>query len=144
VSIKDQIQTDLTKSLKEKDDLKLQTLRLLVSAIHNDEIAKKTQLSDTEIFIVIKKEVKKRKEAAEGFKAGGRMEQSEKEIAESDILVAYLPEDMSEAEVSKIIDEEIANHPDEKIGLIIGLVMKRVGSGADGALVAKLVNSKLH
>ena len=144
MSIKDQIQTDLTKSLKEKDDLKLQTLRLLVSAIHNDEIAKKTQLSDTEIFIVIKKEVKKRKEAAEGFKAGGRMEQSEKEIAESDILVAYLPEDMSEAEVSKIIDEEIANHPDEKIGLIIGLVMKRVGSGADGALVAKLVNSKLH
>ncbi|MFH1088482.1 MAG: GatB/YqeY domain-containing protein [Patescibacteria group bacterium] len=142
--MKEQIQTDLIKALKEKDDLKLQTLRLLANAIHNDEIAKQTQLSDTEIFAVIKKEVKKRKEAAEGFKTGDRMEQSEKEIAEAGILGAYLPEDMSETEIIKIVEEEITNHPDEKTGQIIGLVMKRVGSSADGALVAKLVNNKLQ
>lgn len=142
--MKDQIQADLTTALKEKAELKLQTLRLLSNAIHNEEIAKKTSLSDEEIFAVIKKEVKKRKEAAEGFKAGGRIEQSEKEVAESGILEAYLPEGMSEDEIIKIIGEEIANHPDEKVGQIIGFVMKRVGSGADGSTVAKLVNSKLQ
>jgi len=144
VNTKAQIQADLIKALKEKDDLKLQTLRLLANAIHNDEIAKKTELSETEIIIAIKREVKKRKEAAEGFKAGDRMEQSAKETAEAGILEAYLPPAMNEDEVSKIIDEEIANHPGEKVGQIIGWVMKRVGAGADGGMVAKLVNNKLQ
>ncbi|HAR54886.1 TPA: glutamyl-tRNA amidotransferase [Patescibacteria group bacterium] len=142
--MKSQIQADLIEALKQRNDLKLQTLRLLANAIHNEEIAKQTTLTEAEIVTVIKREVKKRKEAAEGFKAGGRAEQSEKETAEAGILTVYLPAAMSEAEIDQIITEEIANHPGEKVGQIIGFVMKRVGSGADGATVARLVNSKLQ
>lgn len=143
MSLKENIQTELKEALKNREEIKLQTLRLLSSAIHNEEISKGSDLKDADIQTIVKKEVKKRKEAIEGFRNAGRDESADKEAAEMKILEEYLPEMMSEAEVAKIVDEEIANNPDADMGRIIGAVMKRVAGNADGAIVSKLVKEKL-
>jgi len=143
MDIKAQVQAELTLAMKNKDDLKLQTMRLLSSAIHNEEIAKQAELSEADIHTVIKREVKKRKEAIESYTAGGRPEQAEKESAELKILEAYLPAAMSEEEIMRIVDKEITANPGAKAGQVIGAVMRKVGGQADGTVVAKLVNAKL-
>jgi len=143
MDIKATVQAELVTAMKNKEDLKLQTLRLLSNAIHNEEIAKGGELGEADIQTVVKREVKKRKEAIESYTAGNRPEQAAKEAAEMKILEAYLPAMMDEAEVAKIVEAEIAVQPGVQAGQIIGAVMKKVGGQADGTLVAKLVNSKL-
>ncbi|MFA5967568.1 MAG: GatB/YqeY domain-containing protein [Patescibacteria group bacterium] len=143
MDIKATVQAELVVAMKNKDDLKLQTLRLLSNAIHNQEIAKGGELSEADLQTVVKHEVKKRKEAVESYTAGGRPEQAAKEAAEMKILEIYLPAAMSEAEVVKIVEAELAAQPGAAVGQIIGAVMKKAGGQADGNLVAKLVNSKL-
>ncbi|MFH0912104.1 MAG: GatB/YqeY domain-containing protein [Patescibacteria group bacterium] len=143
MDIKVQVQSELTAALKNREDLKLQTLRLLSNAIHNEEIAQGKALDEAEIYTVIKREVKKRKEAVESFQTGGRPEQAAKEEAESKILEAYLPAAMSEEEILKVVEAEIAANPGVKTGQIIGAVMKKIGNQADGTVVAKLINAKL-
>ncbi|MBN2585102.1 GatB/YqeY domain-containing protein [Patescibacteria group bacterium] len=142
MNLKDQIQSDLTAAMKAKEDLKLQTLRMLSAALHNEEIAKGDELDESTIHAVIRREVKKRKEAAESFRLGGRTEQSDKEEAEGKILEVYLPQMMDEAAVAKIVEEEVAANPDAQMGQIIGAVIKRTAGNADGAVVSKLVNQK--
>lgn len=144
MDIKAQVQAELTAAMKNRDDLKLQTLRLLSNAIHNEEIAKGGELDEPAIQAVIKREVKKRQEASEIYTTAGRTEQAEKEIAELKILEAYLPAAMSEDEVAKIVDAEIAANPGAKVGQIIGMVIKKTGGQADGTVVAKLVSAKLN
>jgi len=144
MDIKAEVQAELTAAMKNKEDLKLQTLRLLSNAIHNEEIAKGGELSETDIHTVIKHEVKKRKEAIESYTAGGRPEKAAQEAAELKILEVYLPAAMNEAEVVKIVEAEIAANPSGNAGQIIGAVMKKTGGQADGTLVAKLVNAKLN
>lgn len=143
MDIKVQVQAELTAAMKNRDDLKLQTLRLLSNAIHNEEIAKGGELDEPAIQAVIKREVKKRQEASEIYTTAGRTEQAEKETAELKILEAYLPAAMSEDEIAKIVDAEIAANPGAKVGQIIGMVIKKTGGQADGTVVAKLVNAKL-
>jgi hypothetical protein len=141
--LKERIQAELTAALKAKDDLKLQTLRMLSAALHNEEIAKGGELDEQAIYAVIRREVKKRKEAAESFRQGDRPEQANKEEAESKILEAYLPQMMDEEAVAKIVDEEAAANPGAQVGQIIGAVMKRTAGNASGDVVARLVNQKL-
>lgn len=143
MDLKQQIQSDLTAALKAREDLKLQTLRMLSAALHNEEIAKGGDLDEAAIHAVIRREVKKRKEAADGFRKGGRPEKGDQEEAESKILEAYLPQMMDEALVAKIVGEEIAANPGAQIGLIIGAVMKRTEGKADGGTVSRLVNQML-
>ncbi len=138
-----QLQSEIIQALKAKEELKLQTLRLLSTALHNEKIAKGEDLTQEDIQIIIKKEVKKRKEAYDSFKAAGRDESAEKESKEMEILKTYLPEEMNEADVGKIVDEEISNNPDAGTGQIIGAVMKRTSGQASGDMVARLVNEKL-
>ena len=144
MDIKAEVQAELTAAMKNKEDLKLQTLRLLSNAIHNEEIAKGGELSEADIHIVIKHEAKKRKEAIESYTAGGRPEKAAQEAAELKILEVYLPAAMNEDEVVKIVEAEIAANPSGNAGQIIGAVMKKTGGNAPGTLVAKLVNAKLN
>ena len=143
MNLKEQIKSELTTALKAKDDLKLQTLRMLSAALHNEEIAKGGELDETTTHAVIRREVKKRKEAAESFRQGDRPEQADKEEAESKILEVYLPQMMDEGVVAKIVDEEMAANPGGQVGQIIGAVMKRTAGNASGDVVARLVNQKL-
>jgi len=143
MGIKSEVQAELTAAMKAKDDLKLQTLRLLANAIHNEEIAKQTELTEADIHSVIKHEVKKRKEAIESYTTGNRPEKAAQETAELKILEIYLPVAMDEAEVVKIVEAEVTANPSGNVGQIIGAVMKKTGGQADGKLVAQLVKAKL-
>lgn len=160
--IKQQLQNDLNMALKEKDQLKRLVLGMLMTAVKNKELMKRQQLSktisdagelekqsqlmDEEIIGVIGSEVKKRKEAMEQFKTGGRDDLAQKEKSELDILLTYLPEQLSEdgirAEVQKTISE-LGAAGIKDMGKVIGAVMAKLKGKADGGAVSKIVKELL-
>lgn len=100
------LQEDLKQAQLNRDEINTSTLRLLLSEIHNVQI-QKGQVSDEDIISVIQKEAKKRQEAAESFKAGGRGEQAQREEAEAAILEGYLPDKISNEELTEIVENSI-------------------------------------
>lgn len=160
--LKQQLQKDLNDSLKSGNQLKRLVLGMLMTSIKNRELAKRQQLSktvrdtaelekqsqltDEEIIGALAGEVKKRKEALEQFKAGGREELAQKEKSEMDILLAYLPEQLGEdvvrAEVKKTISELGASSPKD-MGKVISAIMAKLKGRADGGLVSKTVRELL-
>lgn len=141
-----ELQEDLKRAQLNKDETRVSTLRLLLSEVKNSEIAKGEQLSKQEIISVIAKEVKKRKEAASGFRQGGREEAAIKEEQEAALLSNYLPAQLSDEELTKIVDEAIKETGASSIpemGKVIGVVMTKVAGQADGGRVSMLVKEKL-
>lgn len=141
----DKIQNDLRKAQLSRDEIKVSTLRLLLSEIHNLEIIKKT-ISDQDIISVIAKEVKKRKEAIEAFRNGGREQQAQKEEAESKILEVYLPSQANIEELTKLVEDtinELGATSMQDMGKVIGAVMSKVAGRADGGTVSQLVKERL-
>ncbi len=139
-------QDDLKAAQLARIEVKVSTLRLLLSEIKNAEIAKGSELEDQEIISIIQREVKKRKEAAQGFRLGGREEGALKEEAELAILQSYLPEQLSNEELTKIVDEvinELGATSREDMGRVIGAVMAKVTGKAGGEVVSALVKEKL-
>lgn len=148
------LQEDLKNAQLAKDEVKVSTLRLLLSEIHNHEILLRQssgqeeggELVDADIVSVIQREVKKRKEAAEGFRSGGREEQAQKEEAELKVLQAYLPEELSTEELTGLVDQAITELGATQIsdmGKVIGAVMGKVAGKADGGAVSSIVKEKL-
>lgn len=140
------IQSDLKDAQLNREEVKVATLRLLWSELHYAEIEKGRELSDEETIAVIRREIKKRKEAAEGFQQGGREEAALKEEAEAAILVEYLPAQLSDLEIGKIIDEviqEAGGVSPKDIGRVMGAVFGKVAGRADGGRVSSLVKLKL-
>jgi uncharacterized protein YqeY len=149
VDIQQQIERDLKTALLGGDKPKAETLRGLKSAILNETIAQNardTGLPNDQIQKILAKESKKRQEAADLYKQGGSAERAETELAEKAIIDAYLPQQLTEAEVAKIVDEQVAQASQPTMadmGRIIGAVRAQAGPSADGALIAKLVKEKL-
>jgi uncharacterized protein YqeY len=147
--MQEQMERDLKAALLAGDKAKAETLRGIKSALLNEAIsqgARDSGLSDEQIQNVLAKESKKRQEAADLYKQGGAPDRASAELAEKVIIDAYLPEPLSEAEVAKIVDEQIAkagNPTIQDMGRIIGAVRGRIQGPADGALIAKLVKDKL-
>ena len=147
--LKDRIQADLKSAMLARDVVRTQTLQGLKGAILNEEVAGKcrdTGLPEADIEKVIARECKKRDEAAAMYDQGGNAESAAKERAEKEILSAYLPTQLSEAEVISVIDtilDEIKPDGMKDMGRVIGAVKARVGNSADGALVARLTKEKL-
>lgn len=162
--IKEKITTDLKKALKEKLSAEISTLRMLQAALLNkekekraklakekeeikeEELAKESQLTDDEIIDVISSEIKKRKEAIEGFEKGERQDLVEKEKKEVEILEKYLPEQLSEEEIKKLAKEAISKVGDsgpQDMGKVMGELMPKVKGKAEGGLVSKLVKELL-
>lgn len=142
----DNLQNDLKNAQLARDEVKVSTLRLLLSEIKNKEISKGNVLSDDEVLTVVAREVKKRKEAAEGFRAGGREEGALKEEKELAVLQAYLPAQMSQEDLSKIVEETINETGATSLadmGKVIGAVMGKVKGQADGAAVSALARERL-
>lgn len=161
--LKEKLQKELNEALKAGDQLRRSVLGLLMTAIKNREVAKRTQLSktiteiselekqsqatDEEVLEVIASEVKKRREAIEQFKTGGREDLAQKEKSEMDILAVYLPEQASEeeirAEVQKTIADLNAQGPKD-MGRVIGQVMARLKGRAEGGTVSKITKELLQ
>ena len=140
------IQADLKQSQLNRDELKTSTLRLLLSELKNAQINKGADLEDTEAIVVLRKELKKRSEAAETYKKAGRDELADKELAETAILEKYLPAQMSTEELTRIVEDSITKVGAQSMadmGKVIGMVMGQVGQQADGSQVSALVREKL-
>jgi uncharacterized protein YqeY len=140
-----QIESELVTAMKAKDQTTVDTLRGLKVRLQNEKIAKMAELTEEQIVALVKSEIKRRKEAAESFTAGGRAEMAEKELAEVKILEKYLPQQMSEQQIVAIIDEVLAANTFAAVdfGKAMVAVKAKVGNSADGGLVAKLLKEKL-
>ena len=144
-----QITDDMKAAMRAKDSLKLNTVRMLKSAIKNAAIEKggaDAELDDPEITAVIRKEVKKRQDSLEAYQKAERPELAEKEQAEIEILNAYLPKPLSEEEIARIVDEAIAEvgaTSRKEMGQVMKLVGERTGGRADGKTLSQAVMAKL-
>jgi uncharacterized protein YqeY len=142
----DKIKSDLTTAMKERDKFKLDVIRMLKTAVQNEQIAKMHELSDDEILTVIKREVKKRESSKEEYAKYGKLETVESLTKEIEILSVYLPEEMSEDALMAIIDETIAEvgvTSMKEMGAVIETVAAKVGAAADMSKVSKIVKEKL-
>lgn len=149
VSLKEQIDRDLKAAMLGGDKVLAETLRGLKSAILYAELAvnkKDRGFNDDEIVGVLTKEAKKRQESAELYKQGGNAEKEQAELTEKNVIQKYLPEQMSDEELGKLVDEVITQvgKDQSKMGQIIGQVKQKAGPSADGGAIAKLVKEKLQ
>ena len=149
MSLKAQLDNDIKTALLGGDRFRGEVLRNLKAAVLNEEVAQNkrdTGLEDAAIEQLIVKEVKKRADSASQFEAAGRPELVEQEQAEAKVLSEYLPEQLSEDEVSAAIDAVIADlgvSGPQAMGQVIGAVKGKLGSSADGGTIARLVKEKL-
>ena len=149
-ALKDRLRTDLTASIKARDALRSSTLRMVLSAITNAEVAGKEsrELSDDDVVGVLSTEAKKRREAATAFDDGGRAEMADKERAEAVVLADYLPEQLDETAIAEIVTAAIAQtgaagEGMRAMGKVMGVVQPQVRGRADGAAVAAEVRRQL-
>jgi len=143
----DRIQDDMVKAMKSKDQLRLDVLRGMKTAIKNKEIEKIKQLGEAEVFQVLNTLLKQRRDSIEQFTKGGRLDLVEREEAEVKILEEYLPPAVVEREiegvVAQVISELQASSPKD-IGKVMKSVMEKFsGKVVDGKLVSQLVRSQL-
>ncbi len=141
----EKIAKELKEAMKSGDKFKLSVLRMLKSALQLEKISKKHELSDEEVTAVIKKQVKVRKDSMEEFKKYNKFEEVEKLEQEVEILNVYLPEEMSEEEINKVIEEVFLEVKPTSMK-DMGKVMKELNAkitNADMSLVSRLVKEKL-
>ena len=129
--------------MKSRDQIALDALRFIWSLIKNAEIDKKSELTDDEIVKVLRTEVKNRIEATAQYQKAGRSEIVQEEEAKLAIIQQFLPDQMGEAEITKLVDEVIASG-EKDFGKIMSAVMSRSKGQADGSLVAETVKDKLN
>src|SRR5882724_9461061 len=146
----EKLDNDLTAAQKAKDSLRVDTLRLLKSRLKNEQITAQGagvqgDLPEDKIMAIISSEIKKRRDSVEAYTKGGRAELAKKEQDEIEILQTYLPEQLSEPEVAKIIEETLTGQSlsAADFGKAMGLVMAKLKGKADGTLISKLLKEKL-
>jgi uncharacterized protein YqeY len=149
-ALKDRLRADLTMSIKARDEIRSSTLRMVLTAITNAEVAGKEarELTDDDVLGVLTSEGKKRREAAEAFDQAGRVEQAAKERAESAVLSEYLPEQLSADEIAALVTEAIAatgaaEEGPRAMGKVMGSLQAKVKGRADGGQVAAEVRRQL-
>ncbi|MEX0427919.1 GatB/YqeY domain-containing protein [Nocardioides sp. DS6] len=149
-SLKDRLRADLTTAMKARDEVRSSTLRMILTAITNAEVAGKTakELSDDDIIGVLSTEAKKRREAAAAFREGGRDEMAAKESAEAAVIADYLPAQLSEGEITELVTAAIAQvgaagEGMRAMGKVMGVVTPQTKGRADGAAVAAEVRRQL-
>jgi uncharacterized protein YqeY len=146
--LKDRLRADLTTAMKGRDELSTATLRMVLSAVSAEEVAGKEarELSDDDVMVVLRREAKKRREAAEAFTGAGRAEQAERERAEEGVIAAYLPAQLEDADLAAIVADVItatgaAGMKD--MGRVMGAVQGKVAGRAEGGRVAAEVRRQL-
>ena len=151
MSVKAQLQADLTTAMRARDEIALSALRQALSAITVAETAgtEQVELTDEQVVAVIVVEVRKHNETAEAFESVGRADRVERARAEAAVLEPYLPATLSDDELQQVVDEEIAraaaegNEGMKAMGKVIAAVRAKAGPTADGAKIAALVKGAL-
>jgi hypothetical protein len=140
------IETELKEAMRERDDARVATLRLTLSALRAAEKELQRSLKEDEELQVLQRERKRRAEAADAFRAAGREEQAEKEEDEHDVIEVFMPEPLDAEELERIVDDAIAETGATSfrdLGRVMADVMPQVAGRADGSEVSQLVREKL-
>ncbi|CAN2246434.1 COG1610 Uncharacterized conserved protein [actinobacterium SCGC AAA044-D11] len=148
MGLKERLQGDLTEAIRSRDELRSGTIRMVLTAITNEEVSGKSArvLTDAEIITVLSREAKKRREAADAFKDAGHADRSQRETDEGKVITEYLPEQLTEDDVKKIIADAIAEtgaSGPAGMGVVMKAIQPKVAGKADGGTVSSLVKAAL-
>lgn len=149
MGLKERLQGDLTEAIRSRDEITSGTIRMVLTAITTEEVSGKSarQLSDAEIITVLSREAKKRREAAEAFDAGLRLDKAALERAEGEVIAKYLPAQLSDAELQQMIKDAItetgATGP-AGMGLVMKVLSPKIAGKADGGVVSAAVKAALN
>lgn len=148
MTLKEQLQHDLTDAMKARDELRLAVLRMALTAVTNEEVAGKQArtLGDDEVQKVLAREIKKRKEAAEAFAEAGRPDRAQRESEESQVLAHYLPAQLADDELAALVRTAVAESgatEPRQMGAVMKRVQPLVAGRADGSRVAAEVKRQL-
>lgn len=147
MTVSERIEQDIATAMKAGHAADVAVLRLLKSAFKNEQIKVGHELSEEEAIKVLAREAKQRRDSISAYRDAGRADMAEAEAEELAIISHYLPQQLSEEELAKIVETAIAETgatTKAQMGLVIGKVMSIVGGKADGATVSKLVASRLQ
>lgn len=147
MSLKEQLTSDMKEAMKAHDKDRLAVIRMVRGAIRQQEIDGKKELNDDDVIAVISKEVKMRKDSIDEFSKGGRDDLVAKTQAEIEVLMPYLPQQLSEAEVKALVEEAVASTKaatPKDMGKVMGVLMPKVKGRADGKMVNTIVRSMLQ
>jgi len=148
MGLKVKLQSDLTEAIRSRTEVKAGTIRMLLAAITTEEVSGKSArvLTDAEIITVLAREAKKRREAVEAYVAAKRTDLADKEKAEGDVIADYLPAQLSEDEIKKMIADAIAETGaagPAGMGQVMKLLSPKIAGKADGGVVSGLVKAAL-
>ena len=148
MALKEKLQNDLTEAMRARDEVRSSTIRMVLTAVKNEEVSGKEarDLSDAEIITVLSREAKKRREAAEAFEQAGAADRAANEKAEGVIIAEYLPAQLSESEIKEMIAAAIAESGatgPQQMGQVMKLIQPKIAGRADGGIVSSLVKAAL-
>jgi uncharacterized protein YqeY len=146
--LKERLRNDLTASMRARDELRTATIRMVLTAVTNTEVAgsEARVLSDEDVLAVLAKEAKKRREAADAFREGGRAESAAREEAEAGIIADYLPAPLTDEEIAAMVDHAVAEAGAESprdMGKVMKALQPQVAGRAEGSKVAAAVKARL-
>lgn len=148
MGLKERLREDLTEAIRSRDEITSGTIRMVLTAITNEEVSGKSarELTDAEVITVLSREAKKRREAAEAFDAGARPEKATLERAEGEVIAKYLPTQLSDEELAQMITDAIAEtgaSGPAGMGLVMKALSPKIAGRADGATVSAAVKAAL-
>jgi uncharacterized protein YqeY len=148
MGLKEKLQSDLTEAIRSRNELVSGTIRMVLTAITNEEVAGKEakKLSEDEVIAVLSREAKKRREAAEAFADAGRPDKSATEKAEGEVIISYLPAQLSDEELSALVADAIAKSGaagPQDMGKVMGILKPQIAGKADGGKVSAAVKAAL-
>lgn len=149
MSIKERLRAELTEAIRSRDEITSSTIRMVLTAITNEEVAGKEArvLSDDEVITVLSREAKKRREAADAFETAGRADRAELEKAEGVVIAKYLPAQLNLDDIKRMIADAIASTGaagSADMGKVMGAVKPLIAGKADGSVVSTLVKEALN
>ena len=146
MSLKEKIKDDIKQAMRDKNESRVGTLRMLSAAIQRREVDERIQLDDAQVIAVIEKLVKQGRESIEQYVKGGRQELADKEAGEIAVFQAYLPQQLSEAEIDKLVAEAIAATGASSVkdmGKVMGVLKPKLQGRADMGKVGGKIKAKL-
>jgi uncharacterized protein YqeY len=147
MSLTERLTADMKQAMKDKDKVRLSVIRMVRTAMKNLEIDAKRELSDEDVITIMNRELKQRRDSLQAFESGGRQDLVEDMKAEIQVLIAYLPEQLSEDEVRTIVKDVIASTGatgKADMGKVMSALMPKVKGRADGKLVNQVVSQELQ
>ena len=146
MSLKDKLMQDLKAAMKEKDKIKKSVITLIRSSVKQYEVDNRSELDDEGVLEIISKQLKQRRDAIEEFEKGNRQDLVEEAQKEAEILLSYLPKQLTEEEIREIVKatiEELGAEGPKAMGKVMGALMPKVKGKADGKIVSKVVKELL-